>query len=62
MIDFVKVKIISCSGNEKYHELVGQVCMARTVPENKYYRTRHEKYPYILKKDCEPSNELGRNF
>lgn len=62
MRDFVKVKIVKCTEGQKYKEIVGDHGMAYSVPESKYYRIRHPKYPHVLKADCEPSENIGRHF
>ena len=60
--DFVKIKITKCSPGEKYHDLVGEHGMARSVPSNDYYRIRHDDFPFIRKSDAVICNDLGRNF
>jgi hypothetical protein len=62
MQDFIKIKIISCSQGESYHELVGEHGMGISVADNKYYRIRNDKYPYIRKEDTIPCDDPGRNF
>ena len=58
-MNLIKVKIIKCTDGDKYTGYVDQHGLV--YDHGNYYRIPHVDIR-VKKEDCEPCNELGRNF
>lgn len=62
-MNLVKIKILDCTDSQgKYKHLVGDHGFAyEEKDDDEYYRIPHVNIK-VKKEDCEPCNDIGRNF